>query len=285
MVEKKKRVRIPDDVATDVLIAHDFICCVCNVPGKKVQIHHIDEDPSNNSPENLSALCFEDHDRTMTSGGFGRQLNASAVTKYRNNWVVRIQKRRDDTDALFVNARARHSVDASKDGNEVSVHPNEPSNEEFEKLRLWASGNTKREKLLEMPNTYLEAVEIHNEGYGGSTLDMMGSAYGEIDILTNIWADLLGYMPSLDIGQQSTGEYISSFTQQRFAWHRALSEPNGPGTGGTMVGPVASGGVIADLEEAISETGYAIFFGDEWELADAWVILWKAARKRRREMM
>ncbi len=76
----------------------DRTCCVCNERGKAVQVHHIDEDPSNNDFENLAVVCLQCHDDTQIKGGFGRKLNAELVIKYRSEWLVRVRKRRDEAD-------------------------------------------------------------------------------------------------------------------------------------------------------------------------------------------
>lgn len=101
----KKRVPIPKVDAAKVLFASDRTCCVCREPGKRVQIHHIDDDPSNNEHSNLSVLCFECHGDTQTTGGFGRQLDAEQVRLYRDDWhqIVtnrRVQNYRDTRDEI-----------------------------------------------------------------------------------------------------------------------------------------------------------------------------------------
>lgn len=75
----KHRIPIPVDLATKVLFAADRTCCVCSERGKETQIHHIDENPSNNVFENLAVLCFECHNKTQIKGGFGRKLSSSLV--------------------------------------------------------------------------------------------------------------------------------------------------------------------------------------------------------------
>jgi len=55
----KVRTPIPSDLAAEVLFASDNTCCVCRERGKRIQIHHIDESPSNNVFENLAVLCLE----------------------------------------------------------------------------------------------------------------------------------------------------------------------------------------------------------------------------------
>jgi len=90
----KKRVIIPNDIAAKVLFLSDRTCCICRQEGKKVQIHHIDEDPSNNSESNLSVLCFECHTDTMVKGGFDRKLDAEQIILYRNDWLNIVSRKR-----------------------------------------------------------------------------------------------------------------------------------------------------------------------------------------------
>lgn len=87
MARTKKRTPIPTDVAAQVLFLSDRTCCVCRTKGKPVQIHHVDEDPSNNLPSNLSTLCFDCHRETQIRGGFDRKLDADQVILYRNDWL------------------------------------------------------------------------------------------------------------------------------------------------------------------------------------------------------
>ena len=49
----KERTPIQPETSADALFESDHTCCVCRTPGKSVQIHHIDEDPSNNDRLNL----------------------------------------------------------------------------------------------------------------------------------------------------------------------------------------------------------------------------------------
>ena len=97
---KKIRVPIPDDIAAEILFLSDRTCCVCNIRGKQVQIHHIDENPSNNNIENLSVLCFDCHDQTMIKGGFGRKLDANQIIKYRTDWLDRVKSRKEKADEI-----------------------------------------------------------------------------------------------------------------------------------------------------------------------------------------
>ncbi len=83
---KKKRVAIPDDLAADVLFASDRTCCVCRSEQLKIQIHHIDEDPSNNSFDNLAVICLFCHSDAHTRGAFVRNLSRDLIHLYNTSW-------------------------------------------------------------------------------------------------------------------------------------------------------------------------------------------------------
>jgi hypothetical protein len=91
---KKRRVPIPKEIAARVLFSTDRRCCVCRESGKQVQIHHIDDDPSNNDIRNLASLCFDCHSLTQIRGGFGRKLDADQVYLYRDSWVKFVAQQR-----------------------------------------------------------------------------------------------------------------------------------------------------------------------------------------------
>lgn len=96
-MNKKNRISIPSEVADQVLFASDRCCCVCRNENRPVQIHHIDENPSNNSADNLAVLCTLCHDLTQLKGGFGRKLNAGQVKLYRDEWYEIVKSRRSSS--------------------------------------------------------------------------------------------------------------------------------------------------------------------------------------------
>lgn len=89
-----KRRKIPEDVAAHVLFLADRTCCICN-EAKEVQIHHINENPSSNTVDNLAVLCFDCHGKTQLKGGFGRKLDAAQVRLYRDHWHSTVEQRRE----------------------------------------------------------------------------------------------------------------------------------------------------------------------------------------------
>lgn len=90
---RKSRPDIPKEITAQVLVWADRTCCACREPRRKVQIHHIDGDPSNNDIDNLAPLCLHCHDDTQVSGGFGRKLDAAQVRLYRDDWYALVKAR------------------------------------------------------------------------------------------------------------------------------------------------------------------------------------------------
>ncbi len=89
-MEKKPRTLVPDELAAIVLFKAHRTCCVCRAEGKPVQLHHIDDDPSNNVEENIAVLCLYCHNDTLLRGGFGRKLDAAQVRLYKTQWEVEV---------------------------------------------------------------------------------------------------------------------------------------------------------------------------------------------------
>ena len=123
MAQRKIRIPIPPDLAAETLFRSDRTCCVCRIANKQVQIHHINDDPSDNRSANLAVLCLECHAQTQMSGGFGRKLNAEVVTLYRDHWLTSVEMRRagdslkselDPAHVTTSSARSAASSDATK---------------------------------------------------------------------------------------------------------------------------------------------------------------------------
>ncbi|HYP56198.1 MAG TPA: HNH endonuclease signature motif containing protein [Solirubrobacterales bacterium] len=140
----KQRIPIPQSVAAEILFLADRTCCVCRNRTKPVQLHHIDDDPTNNAPENLATLCLECHRDTHVSGGFDRKLDAEQIILYRDDWNRAVAARRAPHDQAIdstsrskgeVNVKYATSVaEAYKDREEwvlLAVHYNHIGNEDL----------------------------------------------------------------------------------------------------------------------------------------------------------
>ena len=131
MAKKKIREAIPSALAARALFLADRTCCVCRARGKPVQIHHIDDDPSNNSPNNLAVLCFDCHRETQIRGGFDRKLDQDQVILYRDDWhnIVARQRATDNASSEAFDGDATNQLEWVTSTAEIYRE-----NEEFELL-------------------------------------------------------------------------------------------------------------------------------------------------------
>ena len=98
----KKRTRIREERAAKVRWLSDNTCCICEVKGKYIQIHHINGDPTDHEIENLAILCLNCHNETQRSGGFARQYDPAFVALNRDEWIEEVRLRRDEVRRIYV---------------------------------------------------------------------------------------------------------------------------------------------------------------------------------------
>jgi len=96
----RRRTEVPSKLAARVLFEHDRTCCVCRVRAKPVQLHHLDEDPTNHSRDNLAVLCLDCHRETQLRGGFDRKLDADQLQLYRADWWELVRQQRARAEAV-----------------------------------------------------------------------------------------------------------------------------------------------------------------------------------------
>ena len=82
------REKIPQGIADRLLADNRHTCCICK-NRKDVIIHHIDEDRSNNSPENLCIVCTSCHSDVHSNQGLGRQFTIGELEIYKKEWEDR----------------------------------------------------------------------------------------------------------------------------------------------------------------------------------------------------
>ncbi|MDH1109502.1 HNH endonuclease [Pseudomonas otitidis] len=230
---RKNRVAIPADLSAETLFASDRTCCVCRERGKRVQIHHIDDDPSNNAGENFAVLCLDCHDQTQLRGGFSKHLTAAVVRKYRDEWLLRVVRRRDEADQFAVSRMSGVKTMAELSSGETSI-----GRDLFAYL----------DSTLEIRKALL--AKAQPEWDSGVTARMNQATYDYIDGLQGILVGLSAFYSPQSFGDEPH-DFFSEIISSRFRWHRAHAEPRGPGTGGTIVGTICGGAVAAEVEVMI----------------------------------
>lgn len=239
----KHRTPIPDGLAAEVLFAADSTCCVCREKGKEVQIHHIDESPSNNNVENLAVLCLECHNKTQIKGGFGRKLNAPLVTKYHDEWLKDVTLRRELANEMAV----------KREVGEISIS---------QQLKAKPHIKVQHTQLKDPPFDYINSLpkfksdllqQTNKQKLNGSTLDIVQANNDYADALIGILVTLANYYSPKCFGDQSPQEFFSEIVSSRSRLHSIVAEPDGPGTGGTIASIRRTGNLISDIENMIKD--------------------------------
>jgi len=230
-----------------------------SVSGKTLQIHHIDETPSNSITTNLAVLCLECHNTTQVSGGFGRQLNRPLVIKYRDDWLSRVKARRSYADKIAV--------------------------EQYVQI----SGTRRTERTVDEkttkapPLSYINALPVLREELlskgqpewdSGVTSRMVQASYDYIDSLQAILVTLAGYYPQGHFDGSTPVRYFSDLIASRFHWHHSHVEPGGPGTGGTIIHGICCGNVINDVETMVKDMVMSLVGYDDDFDWKAWPKKW-----------
>lgn len=241
----KPRTPIPDDVSAEVMFQHDRTCCICHSRDLAVQIHHIDEDPTNHTVNNLAALCLEHHEQTQIRGGFGRKLKAADVVRSRDDWIFRVRVRRDKADELVIQHMA-------------GMVPNQVEAND------WQTPSTAKVVglLNALPSIRRAAIAAAQSLWEtGVTSEMGQGSYDAIDLLESAWLRLAKFYPPSHFSVRAADHFFSEFIAERFEWHHKICEPRGPGSSGTIVNVTAGGAVLNDVAKAIEETVEGLFIG------------------------
>lgn len=91
----KLRTRVPQNIADELLANNNHCCCLCREPGKPVEIHHINGDPSNHDPDNLAVLCRNCHGIIEQKGPLGRSVGQGEVIRYKQEWEAMCDQNQD----------------------------------------------------------------------------------------------------------------------------------------------------------------------------------------------
>jgi hypothetical protein len=241
----KKRTEIPPETAAEVMFNHRHTCCVCNQPGKAVQIHHIDENPTNHKIENLAVLCLEDHDKTQTRGGFTRKLKGSDVIRYRDDWIRRVKATREEADKIAVLSMSSTVAGASEDS--ADTERKRPPEEMLEAY------------IRHLPDLRRAVYESARPDWDSGVNGRMKIATAKaIEIFERVLIHLAEWYPPNHFDGKPADRYFNEFTANRSAWHTRAHTPRGLTAHGTGLGLHVAGAVLSDLEGATVEMVYAL---------------------------
>lgn len=250
---KKNRIAIPEEIAAEVLFISDRTCCVCNMRGKQVQIHHIDENPSNNDIENLSVLCFDCHDQTMIKGGFGRKLDAIQICKYRNDWHNRVKDRKTKADEI---ASIQTVI-----GSTETVFLVDINNEDHLNYKTYDDPNLLKAYLDKILIIHDAQLAIAQTKWDTGVTSIMNQGYYDIvDFYEEVLIELSTFYPKGHFNGLLPKNYFNEIISNKFLWHRLILEPHGVGTGGTIVSTITGSNVMNDIRNMIVNLVDALSF-------------------------
>lgn len=269
----KARTPIPEDVAAAVKFAADRTCCICRERGRAVQIHHIDENPTNHAATNLAVLCLLCHNDTQVRGGFGRALRAPDVIIARDDWLETVARRRRLADEAAVQAGVVHAqgafatAAASTDDDGKCAAP-DPSTSTFDKL------------LAALPAMLRAARALAEEAWDtGVTFQMAEATWDVVSVVADMWVRLARRYPSDHFKGTDPRDFFDSHLRQRGEWHQFIAEPDGAGTGGTIVRIVAAAAMLEEAERMVEDTVVALWSYEDSEGLNRWREAWRTARR------
>lgn len=261
------RTPIPPDISAQVMYEHDRTCCVCNEPGKAVQIHHIDEDPSNHAPENLAVLCLQHHEETQVRGGFGKKLRDVDIRKHRDEWVRRVHERRGMADKLAIKRT-------------TSAQPSQKIGIEYR-----GSAKVLEVYLNQIPQILHETyAQVGNMSAGGDSKDAVAAARLVASVLEKILVQLSQWVDPYHFDGKSPRDFYSELLANLNKWNRILVEPKDYGWRARTGTIETLEGTLIDLRQAINRLVLALgkaYLADfnfaEWVHKNPSIRLWTKA--------
>lgn len=101
------RKKISPEVIADITSASRRRCCICFALNredieKKGQIAHLDQDASNNSPDNLAFLCLDHHDQYDSRPSQAKGLTIEEVKRYRTELLAFVAQNLPSSDMEII---------------------------------------------------------------------------------------------------------------------------------------------------------------------------------------
>jgi hypothetical protein len=103
-----------------------------------------------------------------------------------------------------------------------------------------------------IPETMKKAYALAMAGWKTNATGLVVEAtYNVIRVAERLWVGLSAWFPPKHFGNKDAGEYFGEYIAQRYELRYALVEPEGPGSGGSMMRPMVAYGVLLDVQDTI----------------------------------
>lgn len=176
--------KVPDDVATKILVACGRCCCVCRrYSPTLLQVHHIVEQSKGgtNDPDNLIAVCLTCHSDVHTDRPFTRRFSIEELKQHRNRVILQVNEGK----LVPPNNPSLHQPDLTKLLTESSKEPPEIRDlYGYAKMLLAIIGESKHGDMwvYDNPTSLQVTVSSKDAFYSRNPREMasMRSAIGEL---------------------------------------------------------------------------------------------------------
>lgn len=234
------RLKISIELSDRLLFESDRTCCICNVANKPVQIHHMDADSSNNTYENLIVLCIECHSKAHITGGFGRELSAGQMRRYKEDWINRVKSRKEEADKLasiYTVTGQRHIISTQDDDIEYKTA------EDAYLLKIYL------EKIVLIHKGQLLIAQAHWNA--GPTIEMIHGCSKMIDFYEAVLIELSTFYPKGTFEEKDPRKFFSEQIALRTSFHISIAEPYGPGSTGSIGRVSISHRIMEDIKQMV----------------------------------
>ena len=108
----------------------------------------------------------------------------------------------------------------------------------------------------------------------GVTARVVQASYDHIDALQGVLVTMADFYPSGNFDGKDPHRFFSDQVSSRFSWHRSHAEPDGPGTGGTIVNILVVANVVSDVEKMVADMADSLVgYDDRFDWRE-WRKLW-----------
>jgi len=102
------RKRVPRKIEHTLFYKCVFVCVICQ--SASIQIHHIDENSSNNDESNLVPLCSPHHNEAHTTRKNNANLTTTRIKAFKKKWINDVKKNRENLSTCYGKSQTRLAI-------------------------------------------------------------------------------------------------------------------------------------------------------------------------------
>ncbi len=111
----------------------------------------------------------------------------------------------------------------------------------------------------------------------GVTIQMNEATWDVVSVVANIWVRLARRYPADHFDGQEPRDFFDAHLRQRGEWHHLIAEPDGAGSGGTIIRIIAAAAMLEEAQRMVEETVAALWSYDDADGLSRWREAWRKA--------